>query len=470
MGFLNRKFQKVLLTLLLTVSGSVLFTLHYHDYDKDAILDSITSTSTKTLDDLTYQVLYYQELMKNYTSTFYDEPAGTSLDPLTSNTNEKFRSLLTPLLVPNSLSPKEVLQENVKLVEDILSQKIDEPKDLKLVKISENPDNYKLENATFVSLVRNSELAKLKGTIKQIESTFNDKYHYPYVFLNEEPFTDRFKSAIQQLTKSECFFEQVSTEEWYKPSSIDKDREKAGIKYLEEKGVGYAAEESYHNMCRYYSSQFYNHPTMQKFKYYWRIEPNTNYFCDIDYDVFKFMKDNDKVYGFVLNLYDSPDSVKTLWPTTIEFLAKNPTYLHPNAASNYLRENLQNPGNFKTANGYSTCHFWSNFEIGDMDFYRGEAYSSWVKYLNEIGGFYYERWGDAPVHSIGVSLFADKSRIHWFRDIGYEHFPYLNCPNSDKCGNRCKKGMFSKFDNLNNQNCLANYIKYEMTDDELNYY
>ncbi len=33
---------------------------------------------------------------------------------------------------------------------------------------------------------------------------------------------------------------------------------------------------------------------------------------------------------------------------------------------------------------------WSNFEIGDLDFWRGEAYSKYFEYLESKGGFYYE--------------------------------------------------------------------------------
>ena len=33
---------------------------------------------------------------------------------------------------------------------------------------------------------------------------------------------------------------------------------------------------------------------------------------------------------------------------------------------------------------------WSNFEIGDLDFWRGEAYTKFVEFLDEKGGFYYE--------------------------------------------------------------------------------
>jgi hypothetical protein len=33
---------------------------------------------------------------------------------------------------------------------------------------------------------------------------------------------------------------------------------------------------------------------------------------------------------------------------------------------------------------------WSNFEIGDMDFWRGPAYTAFFEHLDMNGGFYYE--------------------------------------------------------------------------------
>jgi alpha 1,2-mannosyltransferase len=36
---------------------------------------------------------------------------------------------------------------------------------------------------------------------------------------------------------------------------------------------------------------------LDEYDYYWRIEPDVDYYCDIDYDVFKFMRDNNKKYG-----------------------------------------------------------------------------------------------------------------------------------------------------------------------------
>lgn len=81
---------------------------------------------------------------------------------------------------------------------------------------------------------------------------------------------------------------------------------------------------------------------------------------------------------------------------------------------------------------------WSNFEIADMEFWRGEAYQVFFDFLERKGGFYYERWGDAPVHSIAVALFASRHKLHFFTDVGYRHSPFQHCPQGDDWAqNKC---------------------------------
>src|SRR5256885_10610595 len=43
--------------------------------------------------------------------------------------------------------------------------------------------------------------------------------------------------------------------------------------------------------------------------------------------------------------------------------------------------------------------------------------------LDKDGGFFYERWGDAPVHSIAAALMLKKNEIHFFNNIAYYHVP-----------------------------------------------
>lgn len=214
-------------------------------------------------------------------------------------------------------------------------------------------------------------------------------------------------------------------------------------------------------MCRWNSGLFYKHPALANYKYYWRVEPNVRFFCQVDYDVFRYMQDHNKTYGFVINLYDEPASISGLWPATQKFMAEYPAMVRsPNPALRWLMDSDRRPDHNRNANGYSTCHFWSNFEIADMDFWRGEAYSKYFDHLDRAGGFFYERWGDAPVHSIGLGLFEDSNKIHWFRDIGYQHIPYFNCPNSPMCRG-CVTGRFSDGEAwLNNNDCRPLWFKY----------
>lgn len=51
-------------------------------------------------------------------------------------------------------------------------------------------------NATFVMLARNSDLDGALSSIRQLEARFNSRFNYPYVFLNEEEFSDDFKTLV----------------------------------------------------------------------------------------------------------------------------------------------------------------------------------------------------------------------------------------------------------------------------------
>ncbi|TEB31239.1 glycosyltransferase family 15 protein [Coprinellus micaceus] len=265
-----------------------------------------------------------------------------------------------------------------------------------------------LANATFVMLCKNGELEGVISSVRQIEDRFNRFYRYPWVFLNDQPFTDEFKERVGVISDAPMHFG---------PDWIDEKKALAGRLKMVSQGIIYAASR-YRNMCRFNSGFFYRHELMKPYRYYWR--PNVQYFCDLKYDPFRFMQDNNKVYGFTISLLEWMQTIPTLWEATKEFVGLNYEYLHPENMLDFLSND--------NGTHYNLCHFWSNFEIADMDFWRGEAYSKFFEYLESKGGFYYERWGDAPVHSIAVALFASKHQIHFFNDIGYKHESFQHCP------------------------------------------
>lgn len=45
-------------------------------------------------------------------------------------------------------------------------------------------------------LARNSDLKGVIQSMREVEDRFNSKFNYPWVLLNEEPFTPEFKKSV----------------------------------------------------------------------------------------------------------------------------------------------------------------------------------------------------------------------------------------------------------------------------------
>ncbi|KAH8116552.1 glycosyl transferase [Phellopilus nigrolimitatus] len=278
-------------------------------------------------------------------------------------------------------------------------------------------------NATLFMLARNSELDGVEATVRSLEQSFNRKHRYPWVFLNEVPFTYEFKRRIRALTRADVHFGLIPSDHWYPPDWIDDERYEHDRKAMAALGdVPYAGSMTYRNMCRFNSGFFYHHELLAQFKWYWRVEPGVAYPCDIPFDPFAYMIENNKRYSFTITLEEWEETLPTLWDRTRDYMSEYSEYIAENNALPYITDD-----NGET---YNKCYFYSNFEVADLDFFRSDAYLAYFNYLDVTGKFYYERWGDAPVHTVAAAMFLPRDQLHYFRDIGYYHAPYYNCPES----------------------------------------
>ena len=206
-------------------------------------------------------------------------------------------------------------------------------------------------NATFVTLARNSDLWEIAKSIRHVEDRFNRNYGYDWVFLNDQPFDEEFKKITTSLVSGKTHYGLIPKEHWSFPDFIDQDKAAKTRQDMANRKIIYGDSISYRHMCRYESGFFFRHELMQKFEWYWRVEPSIELFCDINYDPFRHMKENGKKYSFVLSLYEYVDTIPTLWDSVKKFMKNHPEHLAEGNSLKFLSDD--------GGDTYNHCHFVS---------------------------------------------------------------------------------------------------------------
>ena len=115
------------------------------------------------------------------------------------------------------------------------------------------------------------------------------------------------------------------------------------------------------------------------------------------------MQRHGKVYGFTIAIWEFGNTVKSLaWkisdhynidpalrPMMHAFLDRKVP-----ASLAWILYNFGGSRSYGFERGgfkWSMCHFWSNFEIADLDWFRSKEYEDFFRILDEDGGIYYER-------------------------------------------------------------------------------
>lgn len=111
-------------------------------------------------------------------------------------------------------------------------------------------------SAVLLMLARNSEVDGAIESVQSVQEQFNVNFGYPWVFLNDVPFSTEFKERLSREVGDgvDVKFEQIPKGMWGFPEWMDEDRAKSDIKAMaRSKNVKYGASESYHHMCRFQS-------------------------------------------------------------------------------------------------------------------------------------------------------------------------------------------------------------------------
>lgn len=162
----------------------------------------------------------------------------------------------------------------------------------------------------------------------------------------------------------------------------------------------------YRNMCRFFSGEYLNY--IGDYKYYLRLDTDSYILTDLGYDIFKWSESKNLTYGYCAQAVqlDNPLVVIGLKEFSVDFVESNNlenyVFIHPKSIENGKM-------------------YYTNIEIGDVSWFKNSDYHNYYKAIDENGGIYIHRWGDAPIKYIGVNLFCDPSKIIPLEGFVYQH-------------------------------------------------
>ena len=240
-------------------------------------------------------------------------------------------------------------------------------------------------------LVQPSRIHSVLDSLKALDTYFNNRFRYPVIIFHERNFNADHRAQVKNITTSNLYFQLV---EFKIPDFIIQPFPKSNCKNV---SIGYK------HMCRFHSLCVYEQPIMKQLEYIWRLDDDSFILSNINQDLFRFMSDNDLVYGYTFVTNDGRRCVQHLWKT----------------ASSYIREN-----HIKTQffNKWTEPKmYYNNFEVSATKLWYSAEYNEYINMIDRAGGIYYNRWGDAPIKSIAVSMFVPENKTHCFCDVKYKH-------------------------------------------------
>ncbi len=243
-------------------------------------------------------------------------------------------------------------------------------------------------------------LKELKIGLDSLYSKYVNRFPCDVIIFHEDDFPEVFKQQASQRYKNIKFIKVSLTT----PSNLTKEN-------LNFKDSTPFLGMSYRNMCRFYMMEFYKY--LEGYDWYWRLDVDSILLTEINFDVFNFLEQNNKVYGYVAEIPEHP-----------------PVIQHFSAFIKKYQKQYNNQGKFTSylldKNGnYNYRMIYNNFEICKLSIYKKDEIQKFLKLIDKTGCIYEYRWGDAPIRTVMLSLFFERNQIYRFQNIDYHHQEFI---------------------------------------------
>ncbi|CAF1681354.1 unnamed protein product, partial [Adineta ricciae] len=242
------------------------------------------------------------------------------------------------------------------------------------------PDSYL---GLIVYLTRHGEIDSLRTSLTQLAKLLVD-HPRPVAIFHEGDFNDNAtQHSLAQILAPHmplCFENIHFANSSKRPRSVHR-----------------TIHAAYYHMCRFFSSMILYHPLVKQFQYYWRLDAHSFIFAPTPIkDPFEIMQNQRIQYAFIMANEDAERYTTKLWSVFQQFLRQR-----------CLRSS---PAVYKTQVGwfsdYSLAMIFTNFAIANVSIFRDhQLIRAWLQTVDNHGGIYRYRWGDAPIHTLALTQF-----------------------------------------------------------------
>lgn len=386
--------------------------------------------------------------------------------------NSYFSSNISSTIADNDILPsndtialqrereaKEKKEEIEKTKKQLYSQRGGESDGLQGYLVKSMANKGYRPKAAMIMYIADSSLEDVISTISNIQDKFNNLFEYPWIIISldgSEYDNSNFIDSVNSLTDSHAAFVTVDEYEfWSVPDWIDNDKYSASRVDLSD--IQYGDSQNFRHTSRYFTHGLFKETFMKDLDWYWRIEPGSKLFCELDYDIFRFMQDEFKVFAFGTMDHANERTTANLFKIYEEYSKENDDRY---AKHSLLRKLLLDEDEKK----FSLCEFDVSFSIVNMDFWRSKQYTKFFQILDKNGGIFYNRWSADFIQTVAAVMLLPQDEIQFFSEIGYED-PKRNvyvCPFDDSAWKRMKCNCDPGNDRtFSKKTCMEKYYSHQ---------
>ena len=283
----------------------------------------------------------------------------------------------------------------------------------------------------------------LKTCLYFLFKNFNAKYKYPVYILHESDYDDKSKEEIMKSVRDECRslinFKELDPNDFNIPTHVDIEKMQ---KSIDLQPVPYWRNAKYRTMCYFWLKNFIKYT--QDFEYIMRLDDDSIIEEPINVDLFDLA--NSKDFNYISNIvhidcsmcnFEMKDFFTKEFPDKLDKI-KEVFVDHKLDSNNPYFENFK-----KLYAIVKDCEltnneielsmpvmYYNNFCITKTAFWKSERVQEIIDKIDKNGNIFYCRWGDAPLHTVIVTL-MDHTKISKV-DFKYSKRLQRECFRDDK--------------------------------------